>query len=51
MFYLIEFGLISYYGSNRSYITTDDGIKLLFEIEHKKVTEKITTSDILLCLE
>ena len=51
LFYLIEFGLIAYYGSNRSYITTDDGIKLLFEIEHKKVTERITTSDILLYLE
>lgn len=51
LFYLNEYGLISYYGSNRSYNSTNDGIKLLFEIEQKKVTEKITTSDILLYLE
>ena len=51
LFYLIEYGLISYYGSNRSYIATNDGKKLLFEIEQKKVTEKITTRDILLYLE
>ena len=51
LFYLIEYGLISYYGSNRTYISTNDGIKLLFEIEQKKVTEKITTRDILLYLE
>lgn len=51
LFYLIEYELISYFGSNRSYIATNNGIKLLFEIEHKKVTEKISTSDILLYLE
>jgi hypothetical protein len=51
LFYLIEYGLISYDGSRRLYFSTDDGINLLFKIERKKLKEKLTTSDILLYLE
>ena len=51
LFYLIEYGLISYDGSSRSYFSSDDGITLLLKIERKKVTEKLTTSDLLLYLE
>src|SRR6185503_16149749 len=51
LFYLIEYGLISYNGNDHSYFSSNAGINLLFKIEHKKLTEKITTSDILLYLE
>ena len=51
LFYLIEYGLISYDGSSQSYFSSDDGINLLLKIERKKVTEKLTTSDLLLYLE
>ena len=51
LFYLIEYGLISYDGSSRIYFSSNDGINLLLKIERKKVTEKLTTSDILLYLE
>ena len=51
LFYLIEYGLISYKGNNHLYFSTDAGINLLFKIEHKKLAEKITTSEILLYLE
>jgi Tfp pilus assembly ATPase PilU len=51
LFYLIEYGLISYDGSSRSYFSSNEGITLLVKIERKKVTEKLTTSDLLLYLE
>ncbi len=51
LFYLIEYGLISYNGNNHSFYSSDAGLNLLFKIEHKKVTEKVTTSEILLYLE
>ena len=51
LFYLIEYGLISYNGNNHSYFSSDAGVNLLFKIERKKLTEKITTSEILLYLE
>jgi hypothetical protein len=51
LFYLIEYGLITYNGTNHSYFSSDAGVNLLFRIEHKKFTEKITTSEILLYLE
>ncbi|WP_458747110.1 hypothetical protein [Candidatus Nitrosocosmicus sp. T] len=51
LFYLIEYGLISYDGNSRSYFSSNEGITLLVKIERKKVTEKLTTSDLLLCLE
>ncbi|HKU83444.1 MAG TPA: hypothetical protein VJP58_05325 [Candidatus Nitrosocosmicus sp.] len=51
LFYLIEYGLISYNGNDHSFFSSNAGINLLFKIEHKKLTEKITTSDILLYLE
>ena len=51
LFYLIEYGLISYNGNNHSYFSSDAGLNLLFKIERKKLTEKITTSEILLYLE
>ncbi|CAN5883636.1 hypothetical protein BH23THE1_BH23THE1_01110 [soil metagenome] len=51
LFYLIEYGLIYYNGNNHSYFSSDAGVNLLFKIERKKVTEKITTSEILLYLE
>lgn len=51
LFYLIEYGLINYNGNNKSYFSSDAGVNLLFKIERKKVTEKITTSEILLYLE
>jgi Tfp pilus assembly ATPase PilU len=51
LFYLIEYGLISYDGSSRSYFSNNEGITLLVKIERKKVTEKLTTSDLLLYLE
>lgn len=51
LFYLIEYGLLSYDGGSRSYFSSDDGIILLLKIERKKVTEKLTTSDLLLYLE
>ena len=51
LFYLIEYGLISYNGKDRSYFSSDAGVNLLFKIERKKLTEKITTSEILLYLE
>jgi predicted transcriptional regulator len=51
LFYLVEYGLISYEGSRRSYFSTNEGITLLVKIERKKVTEKLTTSDLLLYLE
>ena len=51
IFYLIEYGLISYNGNNRSFFTSNAGVNLLFKIERKKLIEKITTSEILLYLE
>ena len=51
LFYLIEYGLISYNGNNHSYFSSDAGVNLLTKIERKKLTEKITTSEILLYLE
>ncbi len=51
LFYLIEYGLISYDGSSRSYFSSNEGVTLLVKIERKKVTEKLTTSDLLLYLE
>jgi hypothetical protein len=51
LFYLIEYGLISYNGNNHSYFLSDAGVNPLFKIERKKLTEKITTSEILLYLE
>jgi len=51
LFYLIEYGLISYNGKDHSYFSSDAGVNLLFRIERKKLTEKITTSEILLYLE
>ena len=51
LFYLIEYGLISYDGISQSYFSSDDGITLLLKIERKKVTEKLTTSDLLLYME
>lgn len=51
LFYLIEYGLITYNGNTNSYFSSDAGANLLFKIERKKLTEKITTSEILLYLE
>ncbi|MBA2267654.1 MAG: hypothetical protein H0W19_04875 [Nitrosopumilus sp.] len=51
LFYLIEYELISYNGSSHFYFSSHDGINLLFKIERKKLTEKLTTSEILLYLE
>ena len=51
LFYLIEYGLMSYNGNNHSYFSSDAGVNLLLKIERKKLTEKITTSEILLYLE
>ena len=51
LFYLIEYGLISYNGNNQSFFSSNSGVNLLFKIERKKLTEKIKTSEILLYLE
>jgi hypothetical protein len=51
LFYLIEYGLINYNGYNHSFYTTNAGVSLLFKIERKKLTDNITTSNILLYLE
>lgn len=51
LFYLIEYGLVSYNGSSQFHFSSHDGINLLFKIERKKLTEKLTTSEILLYLE
>ena len=51
LFYLIEYGLISYNGNNHTFFSSDSGLNLLLKIERKKLIEKITTSEILLYLE
>ena len=51
LFYLIEYRLINYNGAIHSFYTSNTGVNLLFKIERKKLTEKITTSEILLYLE
>ena len=51
LFYLTEYRLINYNGTNHSFYTSNAGVNLLFKIERKKLTEKITTSEILLYLE
>ena len=51
LFYLIEYGLISYNGKNHSFFSSDSGLNLLLKIERKKLIEKVTTSEILLYLE
>lgn len=51
LFYLIEYGLLSYDGNDHSFFTSNSGINLLSKIEHKKLVEKVTTNEILLYLE
>ena len=51
LFYLIEYGFVSYNGNNQTFFSSDSGLNLLLKIERKKLIEKITTSEILLYLE
>ena len=51
LFYMIENELIYYNGKNTVYTTTVKGIHLLFRIELKKFSKKLTLDDILLYTE
>ena len=51
LFYLIEVELIYYNGKNKVYTTNVKRIHLLFKIELKKFSEKLTHDDILLYTE
>lgn len=51
IFYLIEYELISYDGENRSFKTSEEGIRLLFKVEYKKYKEKLSVCDILMYVE
>jgi predicted transcriptional regulator len=51
LFYLIEYGIISYQGQNQMYIITWEGLNLLFIINIEKGIRQSDIEDIVICLE
>ena len=51
LFYLIEYGIISYQGQNQVYVITWEGLNLLSIINIEKRIRQSDIEDIVICLE
>lgn len=51
LFYLIEAGILSYYGESQAYIITLEGLNLLHFLNTKKMERKLDIKNIVICLE
>jgi hypothetical protein len=51
LFYLIEYGIISYQGQNQVYVITWEGLNLLSIINIEKRIRQSDIGDIVICLE
>ena len=51
LFYLIEAGILSYYGESQAYIITLEGLNLLHFLDTKKRERKPGIKNIVICLE
>jgi hypothetical protein len=51
LFYLIEAGILSYYGERQAYIITLEGLNLLHFLNTKKMERKLDIKNIVICLE
>lgn len=51
LFYLIEAGILSYYGESQVYIITLEGLNLLHFLNTKKMERKLDIKNIVICLE
>jgi hypothetical protein len=51
LFYLIEAGILSYYGESQAFIITLEGLNLLHFLDTKKRERKPGIKNIVICLE